>query len=81
MHVGFPPISIVNGGVEGGRLADYAGLEVLADDSLERQGVLRIHPALRRNPGTLSSPEMRIGFGEFILTRKVPLTRFKPCRF
>ena len=24
---------------------------------------------------------MRIGFGEFILTRKVPLTRFKPCRF
>ena len=21
------------------------------------------------------------GFGEFILTRKVPLTRFKPCRF
>ncbi len=47
MSVDFPPLSIVNGGVEGRRLADYAGLEVLADNSFERQGVLRIHPALR----------------------------------
>lgn len=81
MSVDFPPLSIVNGGVEGRRLGGLRGTGGTRGQQL-RTPRCATDPsgAAMRSRYSVESRD-RIGFGEFILTRKVPLTRFKPCRF